>query len=76
MVARRISMGALFKQPASSLRVESGTWLVCSEMGYQGECRVLGPGEYPQLVNVVNGGVYFGPPGVAPRIRRSRYTVR
>jgi hypothetical protein len=49
---------AHFKQPASSLRVESGTWLVCSEMGYQGECRVLGPGEYPQLTNVLNGGVY------------------
>jgi hypothetical protein len=49
---------AHFKQPASSLRVESGTWLVCSELGYQGECRVLGPGEYPQLTDLMNGGVY------------------
>jgi hypothetical protein len=49
---------AHFKQPAASLRVESGTWLVCSEMGYQGECRVLGPGEYPQLTDIMNSGVY------------------
>jgi len=49
---------AHFKQPAESLRVESGTWLVCSEIGYQGECRVLGPGNYPQLTDLVNNGVY------------------
>jgi beta/gamma crystallin len=49
---------AKFKQPAASLRIESGTWLVCSELGYQGECRVLGPGEYPQLTNIISSGVY------------------
>jgi hypothetical protein len=49
---------AHFKQPAESLRVESGTWLVCSEIGYQGECRVLGPGDYPQLTDLMNSGVY------------------
>jgi hypothetical protein len=49
---------AHFRQPAASLRVESGTWLVCSEIGYQGECRVLGPGDYPQLTNLMNSGVY------------------
>jgi hypothetical protein len=59
---------AHFKQPASSLRVESGTWLVCSEMGYQGECRVLGPGEYPALTQVLTVAP-TGASSVAPRVR-------
>jgi len=49
---------AHFKQPAESLRVDSGTWLVCSQIGYQGDCRVLGPGNYPQLSDLINEGVY------------------
>jgi hypothetical protein len=48
---------ANFRQPASSLRIESGTWLVCSEMGYQGDCRVLEPGAYPALAGVLDRGV-------------------
>jgi hypothetical protein len=43
---------AHFSKPghrATSIRVESGTWLVCPEIGFAGDCRVLGPGEYPQL---------------------------
>ena len=68
---------AHFKQPASSLRVESGTWLVCSEMGYQGECRVLGPGEYPALTNVLNGGVYSARQVWRPEYGSiTRYSVR
>lgn len=67
---------AHFKQPASSLRVESGTWLVCSELGYQGECRVLGPGEYPRLTEVVNGGVYSARQVWRPEYGATRYTVR
>lgn len=35
---------------ASSVRVESGNWLFCSDMAFQGECRVLGPGAYPDVV--------------------------
>jgi hypothetical protein len=67
---------AHFKQPASSLRVESGTWLVCSEMGYQGECRVLGPGDYPQLAGVVSGGVFSARQVWRPEYGATRYTVR
>ena len=68
---------AHFKQPASSLRVESGTWLVCSEMGYQGECRVLGPGEYPQLTSVLNGGVFSARQVWRPEYGSiTRYSVR
>ena len=44
-----------FRNPASSLRIESGTWLVCSDIGYQGECRVLEPGEYPYITGM--GGI-------------------
>jgi hypothetical protein len=44
---------ANFRMPANSLRIESGTWMVCSELGYQGECRVLGPGEYPTIPGLV-----------------------
>jgi beta/gamma crystallin len=40
---------ARFSNPAESVRVESGTWLVCSDLGYQGECRVLGPGSYASI---------------------------
>ena len=40
---------ARFTNPAASIRVESGTWLVCSDLGYEGDCRVLEPGNYPSL---------------------------
>jgi len=40
---------ARFTHPASLIRVESGSWLVCSDLGYEGDCRVLGPGNYPNL---------------------------
>ena len=35
---------------AASVRVESGHWLFCSDMAFQGDCRVLGPGAYPDVV--------------------------
>jgi beta/gamma crystallin len=44
-----------FRNPASSLRIESGSWLVCSDIGYQGECRVLDPGDYPVMTGLGNG---------------------
>jgi len=33
---------------AASIRVESGNWLVCNDMAFRGDCRVLVPGEYSQ----------------------------
>ena len=30
------------------MRVESGNWLICTDMAFRGDCRVLGPGEYSQ----------------------------
>ncbi len=42
---------------ATSVRVESGTWLFCTDMAFQGDCRVLGPGEYPQLSGLLTAGI-------------------
>ncbi len=44
-----------FRNPASSVRIESGSWLVCTDIGYQGECRVLEPGEYPYMTGFGRG---------------------
>lgn len=38
-----------FNNRASSMRVERGYWLFCSEAGFNGECRTFGPGDYATL---------------------------
>jgi Beta/Gamma crystallin len=48
---------AHFRNPASSLRIESGSWLVCSDLGYQGDCQVLDPGDYPVLTGLLSRGI-------------------
>jgi hypothetical protein len=40
---------ANFNERASSLVVERGYWIFCTEPQYRGECRTFGPGEYKQL---------------------------
>ena len=48
-----------FNDRASSLRVESGYWIFCSDSEFRGECRTFGPGEYaylPGLNNVISSG--------------------
>jgi len=48
-----------FNDRASSLRVESGYWIVCSDAEFRGECRTFGPGDYaslPSLNNVISSG--------------------
>jgi len=42
---------------ATSIRVESGTWIVCTDIAFRGECRVLDPGDYPQLAGGLSVGV-------------------
>jgi hypothetical protein len=42
---------------AMSARVESGTWMFCSEMTFQGQCQTFGPGEYPQLLGQLVAGI-------------------
>jgi hypothetical protein len=43
-----------FNDRASSLRVESGYWIFCSDAGFQGECRTFGPGDYASLPGMNN----------------------
>jgi hypothetical protein len=41
--------GTGFNDRASSLRVEQGYWMFCSDTDYHGGCLTYGPGEYPTL---------------------------
>ena len=48
-----------FNDRASSLRVESGYWIFCSDADFRGECRTFGPGEYgslPGMNNAISSG--------------------
>lgn len=38
-----------FNDRASSIRVERGYWMFCSDANFLGECRTFGPGDYPSL---------------------------
>jgi hypothetical protein len=42
---------------ATSIHVDSGNWIVCTEQSFTGECRVLGPGDYPTLSGALSVGV-------------------
>jgi len=42
---------------AASLRVESGTWQFCTDLAFQGQCRVLGPGDYPYMPGGLTEGI-------------------
>ncbi|MEO8484808.1 MAG: beta/gamma crystallin-related protein [Betaproteobacteria bacterium] len=48
-----------FNDRASSLRVDSGYWIFCSDSDFRGECRTFGPGDYaslPELSNTISSG--------------------
>jgi hypothetical protein len=53
--------GSGFDDRASSLRVERGYWIFCSEPDFHGICRTFGPGDYLQL-----------PPGLENNISSAR----
>jgi hypothetical protein len=38
-----------FNDRASSIRVEGGYWMFCTDMNFEGTCRTFGPGEYATL---------------------------
>lgn len=40
---------ANFNDSAQSLVIEDGYWEFCSDSYYRGQCRVLGPGQYPRM---------------------------
>jgi hypothetical protein len=43
-----------FNDRASSLHVESGYWIFCSDADFRGECRTFGPGDYASLQGLNN----------------------
>jgi hypothetical protein len=49
-----------FNDKASSLRIESGYWLFCSDANFEGECRTFGPGDYPSLPSGLNNRISSG----------------
>jgi hypothetical protein len=49
-----------FNDRASSLRVERGYWMFCTDAGFQGTCRTFGPGDYAQLPPGLNNSISSG----------------
>ena len=41
--------GTGFNDRASSIRVEEGYWIFCSDAQFQGDCQTFGPGDYATL---------------------------
>ena len=46
-----------FNDRASSLRVEQGYWMFCSDADFHGECLTFGPGDYPSLPVEINNRI-------------------
>jgi hypothetical protein len=44
-----------FNDRASSLRVDRGYWIFCSDADFRGDCRTFGPGDYASLPGLNNG---------------------
>jgi len=49
-----------FNDRASSLRIDGGYWLFCTDALFEGTCRTFGPGDYPQLPWEVNRKISSG----------------
>jgi hypothetical protein len=48
-----------FNDRATSLRIESGYWIFCTDSEFRGDCRTFGPGEYttlPGMNNAISSG--------------------
>lgn len=43
-----------FNNRASSLRIESGYWIFCTDPEFRGECLTYGPGDYARLAEMNN----------------------
>lgn len=52
--------GTGFNDRASSLRVEGGYWVFCSDAHFGGECRTFGPGDYASLPAGLNDRISSG----------------
>ncbi|MEP6943208.1 MAG: beta/gamma crystallin-related protein [Betaproteobacteria bacterium] len=49
-----------FNDRASSIRVEGGYWLFCTDAGFEGTCRTFGPGDYASLPWEINDRISSG----------------
>jgi hypothetical protein len=49
-----------FNDRASSLRIERGYWMFCSDANFAGECRTFGPGDYPTLPQGLSNRISSG----------------
>jgi len=49
-----------FNDRASSIRVEGGYWLFCTDAGFEGTCRTFGPGDYAALPWEINDKISSG----------------
>jgi hypothetical protein len=49
-----------FNDRASSLRVEQGYWMFCSDANFEGRCLTFGPGDYPQLPGGLDNRISSG----------------
>jgi len=52
--------GTGFNDRASSLRIEGGYWIFCSDGNFQGDCLTFGPGDYPTLPRSLNNRISSG----------------
>ena len=53
-------LNGAFNDRASSLRVERGYWIFCSDANFRGECMTFGPGEYPNLPQELDNRISSG----------------
>jgi hypothetical protein len=49
-----------FNDRASSLRVEQGYWVFCSDANFEGQCMTFGPGEYAELPHSLSNRISSG----------------
>lgn len=49
-----------YNDRASSAVIRSGTWQVCSDANFNGECQTFGPGDYPSLAWGLNNRISSG----------------
>ena len=49
-----------FNDRASSLRVDRGYWIFCSDNNFRGECQTFGPGEYRNLPSQLDNRISSG----------------
>lgn len=49
-----------FNDRASSMRIEGGYWVFCTDAYFEGTCRTFGPGEYPTLPWEINRKISSG----------------